>query len=150
MSDLANHDLQMLDRFLDGAMSADEQFACRQRLEAEPLLRTGLQQRRQLRRGFEAGRASAFAPRPGFAEGVVGAARRLPAANGDETAAATIRICRRLLLVAAALVAAALLWQSGLFRDRGDGTLQAAPAEAQRIIDALDAQIHARPVDGRK
>jgi hypothetical protein len=150
MNDLANHDLQMLDRFLDGAMSADEQAACRRRLEAEPELRAGLQLRKGLRRGFAAGRAAAFAPRPGFAEGVVAAARRLPAARADESVAATVRICRRLLLVAAALVAAALLWQSGLFRERGDGTLQAAPAEAQRIIDALDAKIHARTVDGRK
>lgn len=144
-------DLLLLDRFLDGALSADELAVCRRRLEAEPALRQALQQRTRLRAGFDAGREQVFAPRAGFAEGVVAAARRLPVA-GDEVAAvgAAVRTCRRMLLVAAAVAAAAVLWQSGLFRDRGDGTLRAAPDEASRILDALDAEVRAGAVDRRK
>jgi hypothetical protein len=137
------HDVRLIDRFLDGAMSDVELAACRRRLEAEPALSRCLQQRARLRAGFHADRDAGPAPPAAFADRVVAAARRLPAvAEPDE--GATIRVCRRILLAAAAVVAAALLWQSGLFRDRNDGTLQAAPDEAQRIIDALDAQISAR------
>jgi hypothetical protein len=142
-SGLNREDVRMLDRFLDDALADAELAACRRRLEAEPELYRGLQQRARLRRGFHADRDTAFAPPPRFAAAVVDAARRLPAVAEPDTAA-TVRACRRLLLAAAAVMAAALIWQSGLFRDRGDGTLQAAPDEAQRIIDALDAEISAR------
>jgi len=137
----SNQDLLLLDRFLDGAMSEAEMADCRSRLEAEPRLRAALQDRQRLRRGFAAGRDAVVTPRPGFAASVVAATRRLPVGTGDEQTGVVVRFCRRALLAAAALVAAALLWQSGVFHDRGDGTLQAAPDEAQRIIDALDARI---------
>ena len=44
--DLSDHDLRQLDRFLDDAMPAAEQSGFRHRLENEPGLRAGLQQRR--------------------------------------------------------------------------------------------------------
>lgn len=147
-SDLSRPDLLLIDRYLDGALRADELTAARIRLEAEPALRIGLQERMQLRRGFEAGRGAVYGAPDGFAAGVVAAARRLPIA---EDAVETVsRLCRRIVFAAAAIVLAAVLWQSGLFHERGNGTLQAAPDEAARIIDALDAKIHARPVDGAR
>ncbi len=142
--DLSRQDLVLLDRYLDAALSADEQVTLRRRLDAEPLLRQGLQQRSQLRRGFHAGRAAVFTAPVGFADGVLAAARRLPHV---EIGAVAGRFCRRLLLAAAAVLLAALVWQSGLLREQGNGTLEAAPDAAQRVIDALDAKIHAGATD---
>src|SRR5262249_2387585 len=134
-------------RYLDGALASAELAAAKARLEAEPALRACLQERARLRRGFEAGRAATFAAPAGFAEGVVAAARRPPVA-ARRPGGGGVRLCRRLLIAAAAVMIGALLWRSGLFREGGNGTLQAAPDAAQRVIDRLDAKIAAQPVGG--
>ena len=54
-----------------------------------------------------------------------------------------VALCRRILLAAAIVCAASLLWHSGLFAGRGDGTLEAAPDEVAEVIKALDARIQA-------
>jgi hypothetical protein len=142
-SDLSRGDERLLDRFLDGTLSPGEVASCQRRLEGEPLLRAALRDRTRLRRGFAAGRGTAFAAPAGFAARVVAAARRLPPAADDPESADVVRFCRRVLLAAAIVVAATLLWHSGLFASPGDGTLQAAPDEIDRVIDALDAKIRA-------
>ena len=58
---------------------------------------------------------------------------------------------KSILLVAAAVFAAALLWQGAMSWGRGPESLQAAPDEAQRIVDDLDAKIRERDTgSGRK
>lgn len=141
-SRIPKKDLLLLDRFLDGALVGDELQSCRQRLERDPVLRKALQQRKAMRRGFEAGRANAHEPSPGFAANVVAAARRLPVVvDGEGDSSAAVGLCRRLLIAAAVVVAATALWHSELFHEGGDGTLQASPDEVQRTIDELDARI---------
>jgi anti-sigma factor RsiW len=134
---IPDRDERLLDRFLDGVLHGAELAACRARLEQEPALRAALQARQRLRAGFRAGREHAFAPPAGFAANVLAEARRLPEIDRTD-GADMMRICRRLLLVAAALFAASLIWHSGLLRRSDDGSLQAAPGEVQRIIDDLD------------
>jgi len=146
-SRLSNKDLQLLDRFLDGALSGAELQACRHRLETEPAFRKELQQRRGLRRGFEAGRETAFEPSPDFAASVVMAARRLPVVDAEGDSAGSATLCRRILIAAALVLAATILWHSELFHDGGEDTLQASPDEVQRTIDELDARIR-MDVDG--
>jgi anti-sigma factor RsiW len=148
MTDSTQKDLLLIDRYLDGALASSELAAAKARLEAEPALRACLQERTRLRRGFVAGRAATFAAPAGFAESVVAAARRLP--ETGEPVEPTVRMCRRLLIAAAAVIVGVLLWRSGLFREAGNGTLQAAPDAAQRVIDALDAKIAAQPVGGAR
>lgn len=137
-------DLLLLDRFLDGALAESEAQACRRRLEGEPALRRTLQQRQALRRGFAAGRAEAFAPPAAFAASVLAAARRLPAPADRDSSRDIATLCRRILVVAAAVITAAVLWQSGLLRGAGDGTLQAAPGEVRQVLEELDAGIRAQ------
>lgn len=139
-ADLPRQDLLLVDRYLDGALSPDEMVAVKRRFEADPGLRAMLRDRQALRRGFAAGRGDVVAAPSGFAAQVVAAARRLPVVDIEVAAAATV-LCRRVMFAAAALLLAALLWQSGLFAGNGDGTLQAAPDEAQQVIDELDAAI---------
>jgi hypothetical protein len=136
-SDPTRDDERRLDRFLDGALSAAEAAGLRRRLDGEPLLAAALQERMRLRRGFAAGREAVFVPPAGFAARVVAAARLLPP---DRAAADVVALCRRVLLAAAVVLGAALLWRSGLFASPGDGTLQAAPDEVDRVIDLLDAR----------
>lgn len=138
------HDVRLIDRFLDGALQGDELVQCRRRCESEPELRVLLQQRQKLRAGFAAGRGLAFTPPAGFASRVLVESRRLPVAGDGEVAA----LCRRILLVAAAVVAAALLWQSGWFGLRHGGVLEAAPDEMRQAIDDLDARIRAEAGGG--
>src|SRR5262245_40150016 len=134
---IPDRDERLLDRFLDGVLQGAELAACRARLEQEPSLRAALQARQRLRAGFRAGREQSFAPPAGFAANVLADARHLPEIDRTD-GADMMRICRRLLLVAAALFAASLIWHSGLLRRSDDGSLQAAPGEVQRIIDDLD------------
>lgn len=149
-AELPDRDLQLIDRYLDGALPDDAVAALRARLVAEPRLRSGLQQRTELRRAVRAGSEVSFAPRAGFADRVLAASRRLPepeVADGADL----VRLCKRILLVAAAMFAAALLWQGAMSLGRSPESLQAAPDEAQRIVDDLDAKIRERDAgSGRK
>lgn len=149
---LSNPDLMLLDRFLDGELAPEARAALQQRLLAEPALRDGLAERTQLRTAFraEADAGPGFRPRAGFADRVLQASRRLPVETGTDGEASIVRLCRRILLVAAAVFAAAMLWQSGLFGTGGEGSLQAAPDEAQRIVDDLDARIRDRAETGAR
>lgn len=149
---LSDQDLILLDRFLDGELAPEARAALQQRLLAEPSLRDGLSERTQLRAGFRADLDSGpgFRPRPGFADRVLQASHRLPVETGTDGEVSIVRFCRRILLVAAAVFAAAMLWQSGLFGTGGEGSLQAAPDEAQRIVDDLDARIRDRAEAGAR
>lgn len=133
-------DVRSIDRFLDGALQGEELAQWQRRCEAEPALRELLRQRRGLRAGFAAGRARTFAAPAGFAARVAAASRTLPVIADDGN---VVRLCRRLLVAAAAAAAFALLWQSGLFSSDGDGVLEAAPHEVQRVLDSLDQRIRA-------
>lgn len=143
-------DLILLDRFLDGELSDEQRAALQQRLLAEPALRSGLEERTRLRSAFAADAGPGFRPRSGFADRVLAASRRLPVESSGEGEAAVVQFCRRILLVAAAVFAAAMLWQSGMFGSGGEGSLQAAPDEAQRIVDELDARIRDRAEPGAR
>jgi len=149
-AELPDRDLQLIDRYLDGDLQGDALDALRARLVAEPRLRTGLQQRSELQRAVRASAETSFAPRAGFADRVLAASRRLPepeVADGADL----VRLCKSILLVAAAVFAAALLWQGAMSWGRGPESLQAAPDEAQRIVDDLDAKIRERDTgSGRK
>jgi anti-sigma factor RsiW len=141
---LSDQDLMLLDRYLDGELSPAQATSCNARLAAEPALRAGLQARADLRRPFRVGVGDGFVPRPGFAGRVLASARRLPVDAGGEAAAGAVHLCKRILLIAAAVFAAAMLWQSGVFTGGADPSLQAAPDEAQRIVDDLDARVRER------
>jgi anti-sigma factor RsiW len=141
MTEISRGDELLLDRFLDGALTAEALAECRRRLEDERALRAALRERMRLRRGFIAGRDAVFVPPAGFASRVLEATRRLPPAV--DAGIDVIVVCRRILLAAAIVCAASLLWHSGLFVQHGDGTLQAAPDEAAEVIKALDERIQA-------
>lgn len=150
---LKDQDLMLLDRYLDGELSPEQRAICAARLAAEPALRAGLEERTQLRRAFRAdgGGGGRFVPRPGFADRVLAATHRLPVEVAADSASNVVKLCQRILLVAAAVFAAAMLWQSGMFTDGGDSSLQAAPDEVQQIVDDLDAKIRERAAAaGRK
>ena len=87
--ELPSSDQLLLDRFLDGMLTAEALADCRRRLEGEPALRAALQQRMRLRRGFVAGREAVCSPPADFASRVLDAARRLPPVAGS---AAQIRM----------------------------------------------------------
>ncbi len=142
---VSDQDLMLLDRYLDGELADEARAACKERLAREPLLQRALGERMRLRAAFQPAPAT-FAARPGFADRIASAARRQP--SPDASAPQVVRLCKRLLLCAAAVVAAALLWQSGLLSAAGPGSLQAAPDAAQKIIDDLDARIRERAAEG--
>ncbi len=141
-ADLSRQDQLLVDRFVDGELAGEALAAARLRLEREPLLRAAVQQRRQLRAGFAAGRETVFAAPKNFADGVLAAARRLP--TGEAIGDVAVTACRRVLWLAAAVAIAAVVWQSGLFRGCDTGSLQAAPDEIRRVIDDLDAKVRAQ------
>jgi len=146
----SDRDCRLLDRFLDNALTGDELAACRRRLELEPALRAQLQERAWLRRGFTAGRDDGVRPPAGFAAGVVAAARRLPAAAGAGDPRDFVQLCRRLLLVAAAVLVVSAVWHSGLFSGATEDTLQAAPDEVKQVLELLDARIRQAAGNGGK
>lgn len=148
-SPLPDQDLRLLDRYLDDALEGPALDALRQRLAAEPALRAGLQQRADLRRATKAAASAQFTPRIGFAGRVVAASRRLPE-PGREVGDEIVNLCKRILLIAAAVFAAALLWHGATTWNGGADSLQAAPDEAQRIVDDLDARIRARATGPEK
>lgn len=155
---LSATDERLLHRFLDGELPDQEAAACRTRLEsgleADAVLRQGLQELQQMRRVVAAARAPLVAAPAGFTAGVLAAARRLPSREQMqklevEQAAVgqgLMTLCRRLLIAAAVLFCVGLAWQSGLFGDRRADTLQAAPGDVQREMDRLDALIQSGAV----
>ncbi len=149
ISQLPDKDLLLLDRYLDEELAGVVLDALRQRLAAEPALRAGLQQRMDLRRATEAAAAVHFTPRAGFADRVVLASRRLPE-PGLEVGDDVVKLCKRILLIAAAVFVAALLWHGATTWNAGAASLQAAPDEAQRIVDDLDAKIRERAAGSEK
>lgn len=148
-SPLPDKDLVLLDRYLDEALEGPALEALLQRLAAEPALRSGLQQRMGLRRATKAAAAVQFSPRAGFADRVVAASRRLPE-SGPEVGDEIVMLCKRILLIAAAVFFAALLWHGAMTWGGGAESLQAAPDEAQKIVDDLDAKIRARAAGPEK
>lgn len=148
-SPLSDQDLRLLDRYLDEAIEGPALDSIRRRLAAEPALRSGLQQRMDLRRATTAAAALQFSPRAGFAERVVAASRRLPE-PGPEVGDEIVRLCKRILWIAAAVFVAALLWHGATTWNGGAESLQAAPDEAQQIVDELDAKIRARAAGSDK
>lgn len=148
-SPLPDKDLVLLDRYLDEALDGPALDALRERLAAEPALRAGLQERVSLRRATKAAAAVQFSPRAGFAGRVVAASRRLPE-PGPEVGDEIVTLCKRILLIAAAVFFAALLWHGATTWNGGADSLQAAPDEAQKIVDDLDAKIRARAAGPEK
>lgn len=139
---LTHQDELLLQRHLDGELDPAAVAALRARLAAEPALARALDDARALRTGFLAGREFAMRPPATFAAGVLAAARQLPARDQlqrMDVAATAIRVCRRLLIAAAVLAGIGFLWQAGFVRLGAAPMLQAAPAEVQRVIEALDA-----------
>ncbi|MBL9077362.1 MAG: hypothetical protein JNL08_07660 [Planctomycetes bacterium] len=144
----SNDDLT-LQRFLDGALDATAANAFRARLAGEPELRRRLAQAQQVRAGFVAARDDAPRAPAGFAAGVLAAVRRLPdrvqleqLERQQEQGDRIVRLCRRLLVAAAALFAVGLVWHSGLFDSRSD-RLEAAPDEIRCEMERLDAKVRA-------
>jgi anti-sigma factor RsiW len=138
-----DRDERVLQRYLDGELPADDgDFG--KRLMADPAMRERLAEAQALRAGFRAAKApsrDAISAPAGFTAKVVAAARSLPSRQQLEQAdvlQTAVRLCRRVLLAAALVAGAGLLWHVGLF-DRGlDDTLQAAPDEIQQEMDRLD------------
>lgn len=148
-SPLSDQDLRLLDRYLDEALEGSALDSLRQRLAAEPALRAGLQQRMDLRRATKAAASLQFSPRAGFADRVVASSRRLPE-SGPEVGDEIVKLCKRILWIAAAVFAAALFWHGATTWNGGAESLQAAPDEAQQIVDELDAKIRARAAGSEK
>ncbi len=153
---LESADQLLLQRFVDGELPPAERAAFEQRLQAEPALaeaRTGLA---GLRAAFAAGRDRTGwrGPAPaGFTGGVLAAVRadalgaRSRAQQGDDD---TIRLCRRILLIAAAVAVAALLLHTWSRTFRTPAELLADPVTSEREIERLDALIRAgAPVERR-
>jgi anti-sigma factor RsiW len=143
---LSTADQLLLQRHLDGELEAAADAAFRARLAAEPELADAATSARALRVGFAAARATTMRPPATFAAAVVAASRRLPTRHMLEQAdvtAGAIAMCRRLLLAALVLGALGLLWHSGLVRDESPATMQASPADVQREIERLDAELGA-------
>jgi len=142
---ISNHDLRLLHRSLDGALSGADSLALQQRLAGEPALRDALERLQAERRVFAAAaKQSLPGPSAGFAAKVLGAVRKLPARDAlqaERMAEALVHTCRRLLIAAAVLLTLGLAWQVGVFGPQGPQTLEAAPADVQRSMDRLDSLI---------
>ena len=161
MKQVKSEDLRLLHRLADGE-TADlvpgQLAAFERRIAAEPVLGEALEQLRSLRAMFAPGRSAPGPAVPnGFAAGVLVAVRqqalvsaagtRMP---GTEGADRTVSVCRRLLLLAAAIAAVAVLLHTWVLTSREPKHLQAAPAEMQRTMDKLDRQISADPTVERR
>jgi anti-sigma factor RsiW len=144
-SRLAAADVRAIHRFADGAMSDREQGEFRERLEREPELRLELQALRSLMAGFAAGRADVLRAPPEFT-------RRLM--NGVQQTATdpswrqhvlddgqVVRWCRRILLVAAALLFVAAAWRIGILPGQEPDSLSAAPEVLRLEMQRLDERI---------
>lgn len=147
---------RLLQRYLDGELPAAEASDFARRLMSEPGLRERLREAEGLRAGFVAGRGAVVAAPADFTSRLLAQVRRLPSRHElqqADLAGAAVRLCRRLLFVAAACAAIGLAWHAGLFDRGGRETLQAAPDEIQRELQRLDAILlgggHAEPRRGK-
>jgi anti-sigma factor RsiW len=146
---LSATDERLLHRFLDGELTEPEAAACRARLEADAAFHQGWLALEGLRRVVGAAKPASVAAPAGFTASVLAAARRLPSreqlreleAERVAVGQGVMTLCRRLLIAAAVLFCLGLAWQSGLFGDRRDDMLQAAPGDVQREMDRLDSLI---------
>jgi anti-sigma factor RsiW len=136
-------DSLLVQRFLDGELSADAAAALRARIAAEPELAAAVAAARALRVPFAVAKAASGAP-AGFAGRVVAAVRQLPSRaqlEGAETAAVVLRMCRRVLVAAAVLFAVGLAMRSGWLEVGLGAPLQAAPDEVESELERLDRVI---------
>jgi hypothetical protein len=153
MKQVKSEDLRLLHRLADGEtvdLVPGQLAAFERRIAAEPVLGEALEQLRSLRAMFAPSRSAPGPAVPdGFAAGVLLAVRqqafsaagtRMP---GTEGADRTVSVCRRLLLLAAAIAAVAVLLHTWVLTSREPKHLQAAPTEVQREMDRLDNLISA-------
>jgi len=139
-----DRDERLLQRYLDGELPADDAGEFGKRLMAEPAMRERLRDAEALRAGFRAAKAGsrdAIQAPAGFTAKVVAATRSLPSRQQLEQVDLlqhAVRLCRRVLLAAALVAGAGLLWHVGLFDGGRDDTLQAAPDEIQHEMERLD------------
>jgi anti-sigma factor RsiW len=138
---------QELQRYVDGQLSESEAAACAVRMLSDTELRQRVEALEQVQAGFAAAagsRSTASAP-AGFTASVMSEVRRLPSREQlqqNDMAAATVRLCRRLLIAAAMLLGLGLGWQSGLFSPTGSGQIEAAtPTEVESEMQRLDDMI---------
>jgi hypothetical protein len=152
MKNVKSEDLRMLHRMADGELhdlAPGELAAFERRLLAEPALTEAMEQLRSLRSMFTAGRrAPSPVPPIGFTDGVLAAVRQQAlagaATSGGRTGGApdrTVWTCRRILLLAAAITAIALLLHTWILTSREPEHLQAVPTEMKKEMDRLDELI---------
>jgi hypothetical protein len=159
MKNVKSEDLRLLHRMVDGELSdlvPGQLASFERRLAAEPVLAEALEQLRSLRGLFAPGRgARTPVPPPGFTDSVLAAVRQEALAGaatsdnrkgtaggaGDRTAV----ICRRVLLLAAAIAAVAVLLHTWMLTSRVPEHLQAAPADIQLKMKEIDALPPADP-----
>jgi hypothetical protein len=138
-------DVRAVHRFVDGVMSDREAHEFRRRLENEPELRLELQGLENALAGFVAGRATGVQAPPDFTRRLMRAVHL--SANDPSWRehvlddGQVVRWCRRILLVAAALLFAAAVWRIGLLPGQKPDTLQAAPDVLQLEMQRLDERI---------
>jgi anti-sigma factor RsiW len=141
---IPQRDLLLLHRHLDGELDAAAEASLRARLASEPELARAAAAERELRAGFAAARATTMRPPASFTASVMAAARQLPTRQQLEqadVAGGAVVLCRRLLLAAAVLAGIGLLWHSGVVQHESPATMQASPADVQREIDRLRAEL---------
>lgn len=141
---LSHQDELLLQRYRDGELPAADAADFRRRLADEPALRAAHDALSTTSGLFRTGAETVFAAPAGFAAAVLAETRRLPdriALREAETAARAMVLCRRLLLAALVLLGLGLAWHAGLFPRAGNDVLTAAPGDADREMDRLDAII---------
>ena len=144
-------DDRVLQRYLDGELSAGHAAFVERRLSADAELRARCAEQRSIVQLLGAARGVDRRAPAGFTAAVVAAARRLPDRQQLERADLTanmVRLCRRLLMAAALVAGAGLLWRTGLLDAGHAGTVQAAPDEVRREIERMDALLIGSPAAG--
>ncbi|MGC6489276.1 MAG: hypothetical protein ACON4Z_16640 [Planctomycetota bacterium] len=137
-----SHDERMIQRYVDGELSESDAAAFAARLLREPSLREQV----AVLESLSGHMAPAAAPRApaGFTADVLTAVRRLPERDQlaqDEVAAGAVRLCARVLVAAAVVLALGLAWHAGLMDAGGADTLEAAPAAVEQELERLDQLI---------
>jgi hypothetical protein len=144
-----DNDLVSIGRYVDGEMTATEQFEFEARQRAEPAFADLVAEAEGLRAVFAVGRSEpAPALRPGLAQRVLGRLQR--GDSGDvriEVERRIVKVARACLLAAAAVLAVATLFATGVL-GRADGGQLQADAGAE-LIRTLDAEIQAAGGAGR-